>query len=319
MASLRDVAAEAGVSVATASRVASGAPGVRPATRARVERAMRELLYVRPGTPVASGTIAIVAPGLEDPSVGALVQALEAAATHAGLASLLGSVAAERQAESAHLLRERAVDGVVVVGEPGGAYRRLGERIPLVVVNGRTAGTGAPVVHVDERAGARLAAEHLLALGHAWLALVSPPAHERRAGFEAALLEAGLEPEDELVVHVQPTAEGGRAAARRLLARAEPPTGIVCGTDLVAMGILQEAAARGVRVPERLSVIGCGGPAAKWSQPLLTTLEQPLELLAATTVAALGTLLEQPDAELPDFVFRPRLREGGTTAPAVDG
>ena len=79
--------------------------------------------------------------------------------------------------------------------------------------------------------------------------------------------------------------------------------------------MLREAASRGVRVPDDLSVVGSDGVAAAWAQPVLTTLEQPVERIAETVVAALGTLIEQPDAELPDFVFRPRLRVGGTTAP----
>ena len=327
MATLRDVAARAGVSVATASRVVSGSAPVRPETRDRVERAMRELLYVPSGAPAATGTIGLVVPGLEDPVVPALVEALEAAATTAGLASFLcGSARSrDRAAEYAHMLLERRVDGIVFVSSalaaPDLGHARLLDRgARIVFVNGRPESVHAPAVQVDERAAGRLAAEHVVALGHAFVGLArargSGPG--RRAGWEAALLEAGLEPEEELVADVAPTVDGGRAAATTLLGGDPRPTAIVCVNDLVAVGVLREAVARGLRVPEELSVVGFDGVAAAWTQPPLTTLEQPVDLIAETAVAALGRMIGQPDAELPDFVFRPRLRAGGTTAPPPD-
>jgi DNA-binding LacI/PurR family transcriptional regulator len=331
MASLRDVAARAGVSVATASRVASGSARVRPQTRERVERAMRELLYVAPRQVSASGTIGLVAPGLADPVIPALLGAIEAAATRAGHASILCSAAGspDRMVEYVHMLVERGVRGIVVVSpevmETSSRFLRLLHgRASLVYVNGKPPGAHAPSVHVDERAAGRLATEHLLRLGHAPIAFAggseaAPSARDRRAGYEAVLLEAGLEPEDELAVHGAPTLEGGREAARRLLGGDAQPTAIVCGNDLIAIGVLREAAARGLRVPEELSVVGFDGLAAWWTQPVLTTVEQPIEQIAETTIAALDTSIEQPDAGLPDYVFRPRLREGGTTAPPAAG
>ena len=90
---------------------------------------------------------------------------------------------------------------------------------------------------------------------------------------------------------------------------------MICSNDLVAIGVLQEAAALGLRVPEELSIVGFGGIAAAWTQPHLTTVEQPIEQIAETALEALRGLIEQPDVELPSFIFRPRLRLGGTSAP----
>src|SRR5918995_5581631 len=330
MASLRDVAARAGVSVATASRVATGSASVRPHTRERVERAMRELLYVAPGRGPSTGAIGLLVPELANPVFPALAQAMEANATRVGLASILCNTAGSpnREADYVHMLLERRVEGMIFISsevtdlrsDHAHYLRLLDEGAKLVFVNG-----GSPALHVtsigvDERAAGRLATEHLLSLGHALVGVAAgpeftAPTREKRAGYEAALLEAGLEPVDELVAHAAFTVEGGRDAARRLLDARMRPTGVICSNDLMAIGVLQEAAALGLRVPEQLSIVGFDGIAAAWTQPHLTSVEQPIDEIAETAVVALRGLIEQPDVELPSFIYRPRLRRGGTSAP----
>jgi LacI family transcriptional regulator len=109
---------------------------------------------------------------------------------------------------------------------------------------------------------------------------------------------------------------GGRAALRELLERAERPTGVICSSDLMAVGVLQEAAARGIRVPEDLSVVGFDGiDATCRTNPPLTTVEQPIDQIAETAVNALKSLIEDPAKPLPDFSFRPQLAVRGSTAP----
>ena len=330
MASLRDVAARAGVSVATASRVVSGSAHVRPGTRERVERAMRELLYVAPNRiPRHDGAIGLLVPELANPVFPALAQAMEVNATRSGLASILCNTAGSpnREADYVHMLLERRVAGMIFISsevtdlrsDHAHYLRLLDEGAKLVFVNGASPALHVTSIGVDERAAGRLATEHLLSLGHALVAFAAGPEHalptrEKRAGYEAALLEAGLEAEDDLVVHADFTVEGGRAAARRLLQRPARPTGVICSNDLMAIGVLQEARTLGVRVPEELSVVGFDGVAAAWTQPQLTTVEQPIEEISGRAVDALRALIEQPDVELPNFVYRPRLRLGGTTA-----
>jgi DNA-binding LacI/PurR family transcriptional regulator len=330
MTSLRDVAARAGVSVATASRVANGSARVRPHTRELVERAMRDLLYVVPGREPSTGAIGLLVPELQNPVFPALAQAIEVLATRFGLASILCNTAGSpsREADYVHMLLDRRVDGMIFISsevtdlrsDHAHYQRLLDEGAKLVFVNG-----GAPALHVtsvgvDERAAGRLAAEHLFSLGHALVGFAAGPeftlpTREKQAGYEAALLEAGLEPEDRLVAHAAFTVAGGREAAHRLLTARPRPTGVICSNDLIAIGVLQEAAALGLRVPEELSIVGFDGVAAAWTQPLLTTVEQPIDKIAETALDALRSLIEQPDVELPSFVFRPRLRRGGTSAP----
>ena len=107
----------------------------------------------------------------------------------------------------------------------------------------------------------------------------------------------------------------GREALRTLLAAHAPPTGVICSSDLMAIGVLQEAVAQGLRTPEDLSVVGFDGiEAAAWTSPALTTVEQPIEEIAETAVNALRTLIAEPEKPLPDYSFRPRLRVRGSTA-----
>ena len=330
MANLRDVAARAGVSVATASRVASGSARVRPHTRERVERAMRDLLYIAPGRGPSTGAIGLLVPELQNPVFPALAQAMEVNATRFGLASILCNTAGSprREAEYVHMLLDRRVDGMIFIasevtdlrGDHAHYVRLLDEGAKLVFVNGGSPALHVTAVGVDERVAGRLAAEHLLSLGHALVGFAAgpkftAPTREKLAGYEAALLEAGLEPEEALVAHAAFTVAGGRESAHRLLTARPRPTGVICSNDLIAIGVLQEAAALGLRVPEELSIVGFDGVAAAWTQPHLTTVEQPIEQIAETALEALRGLIEQPDVELPSFVFRPRLRLGGTSAP----
>jgi DNA-binding LacI/PurR family transcriptional regulator len=330
--SLRDVAELAGVSLATASRVASGAGGVRLETRTRVEQAMRELLYVPRRNGAAAGAIGLLVPELGNPIFPALAQAMEARATALGLACILCNTRESATAEAGyvHMLLERGVDGMIFISsevadldaDHSHYARLLREGARLVFVNGSSDRLDIPSVGVDERAAGLLATQHLVELGHRRIGFVAGPAHflptrEKAAGRLAALAGAGIE-QDGLVAHGEFGVEGGREALRELLGRParERPTGVICSSDLMAIGALQEASARGVRVPEKLSIVGFDGiEATCWTQPPLTTLEQPIFEIARTAVNALHALGEDPSRPLPSYVFRPRLRAGGSTAP----
>ncbi len=327
---LRDVARQAGVSVATASRVAAGAPGVRPATRERVEHAMRELLYVA-REPDPSGVIGLLVPELGNPIFPALAQAMEHRAAAAGYATILCNTAgsALREMEYVHMLLERRVDGMIFISSEltdvrsdHRHYVRLrDEGARLVFVNGSAESLDVTCVGVDERAAGKLATEHLLGLGHRRIGFAAGdryalPTRDKAEGRSQALLAAGIDPDD-LVAHTSFSVEGGRSAMRKLLtAPGGPPTGVFCSSDLMAIGVLMEAAEQGLVVPDDLSVIGFDGiEAASWTQPALTTIEQPIADIAETAVGALKSLIDEPERPLPDFVFRPKLRVRASTAP----
>ena len=332
MASLKDVANRAGVSVATASRVATGSTYVRPETRDRVELAMQELLYVPPGRLPDSGAIGLLVPEFANPVFAALAQALETHATNAGYAAILCNTrgSALREVGYVHMLLERKVEGMVFIcaeitdvrGDHGHYEQLLEQGARLVFVNGGLASPASTTVGVDERAAGRLATEHLLELGHRHIGFVAgevfaQATREKLAGRDDALLDAGIEPNGS-VAHAGFTGPGGRRALRRLMETAPEnrPTGVMCSNDLMAIGAMLEATALGLRVPEDLSVVGFDGiDAGTWTQPPLTTVEQPIDDIAATAIEALRKLIETPDHAQPNYIFHPRIRPGGTTAP----
>jgi DNA-binding LacI/PurR family transcriptional regulator len=330
MASLRDVAQHAGVSVATASRVVSGFDGVRTETRDRVERAMRELLYVPPGRRPATGMIGLLVPDLENPIFPALAQAMEKRATEAGFASILcnTTAAAFREVDYVHMLLDRGADGMIFIscemtnlsGDHDHYERLVQEGARIVFVNGALNSLSVPSVAVDERLAGECATQHLIDLGHERIGYVAGPeyylpARQKAAGRVSALRAAGLEADGPVVYGHDFTVDEGRRGLRELLESGPAPTGVICSSDLMAIGVLQEAAARGLRVPQDLSVVGFDGiEAAAWTSPALTTVEQPIEEIAETAVNALRMLIEEPEKPLPDYSFRPRLRVRESTA-----
>jgi DNA-binding LacI/PurR family transcriptional regulator len=329
MSTLREVARQAGVSLATASRVASGSDRVRPETRERVERAMRELLYVAAAPRTDSGVIGLLMPELSNPIFPALAQAMETRATALGFVTVLCTTAAspEAEAEYVHMLLERRVDGMIFIScemtdlraDHSHYARLLSEGARLVFVNGGVESLDVPAVGVDERAAGHLGTTHLLELGHRRIGFVAGPRHfvptrQKAAGREAALTEAGVDP-DGLVATAEFSVEGGRQALRELIDRENRPTAVICSSDLMAIGVLKEASVAGLRVPEDLSVVGFDGiDATAWTQPALTTIEQPVPDIAETAVNALKSLIEEPDRPLPNFLFRPQLRLRASTA-----
>jgi DNA-binding LacI/PurR family transcriptional regulator len=330
MASLRDVAQQAGVSVATASRVVTGYDGVRSETRERVERAMRELLYVPPGRRPATGMIGLLVPSLENPIFPALAQTMEERATEAGFASILcnTTAAAFREVDYVHMLLDRGADGMIFIscemtnlsGDHEHYARLVEEGARIVFVNGALNSLHVPSVAVDELCAGELATQHLLDLGHERIGYVGGPDYylptkQKAAGRDSALRAAGLEPDGLTVYADDFTVDHGRIALRLLLEMPSPPTGVICSSDLMAIGVLQEAAARGLRVPGDLSVVGFDGiDAAAWTSPPLTTVEQPIDEIAETAVNALRSLIDDPRKPLPDYSFRPRLRVRASTA-----
>jgi DNA-binding LacI/PurR family transcriptional regulator len=330
MSSLREVAHRAGVSVATASRVANGGFAVRPETRERVERAMRELLYVPPGRRDVTGLIGVLVPELTNPIFPALAQAIETRAAPSGLASILCNTtgASYREVDYVHMLLDRRVEGMIFIacemtnlrGDHSHYAHLVEEGARIVFVNGAMHTIDVPSVGVDERVAGEIATQHLIDLGHRRIGFVAGPEHYlptqlKAAGRATAMAAAGLEP-DGLVAYADFQIEGGGRALGELLDRPEPPTGVICSSDVMAIGALHEAARRGLRVPVDLSIVGFDGiVATKWSVPELTTVEQPIAQIADTAVRTLQTLIEQPGQPQPNSYFRPVLRKRASTGP----
>jgi DNA-binding LacI/PurR family transcriptional regulator len=333
MATLRQVAAHAGVSLATAWRVVNGAEHVRPETRARVERAMRELLYVPTASRSEAGMIGLLVPELANPIFPALAQALETRAAEAGFSSILCNTegATFREIDYVHTLLDRRVAGMIFIScemtNLRGDHSHYGvlaaEGARLVFVNGALSSLNVPSVGVDERVAGEMATQHLLALGHERIGFVAGrehylPTRLKAGGRASALRAAGKPPAENLVAYQDFSIEGGRAGLGRLLEQPAPPTGVICSSDVIAIGVLLEAHARGIRVPDELSIVGFDGiDATTWTQPALTTVAQPIAEIADTAVRALQALIDEPETHLPSSYFRPSLRIRGSTAPPM--
>jgi DNA-binding LacI/PurR family transcriptional regulator len=275
--------------------------------------------------------IGLLVPDLENPIFPALAQAMEERATEAGFASILcnTTAAAFREVDYVHMLLDRGADGMIFIscemtnmsGDHDHYARLVEEGARIVFVNGALNALSVPSVAVDERSAGELATQHLIDLGHERVGYVAGPDYylptrQKAAGRDSALRRAGLE-SDGLVAHGDDfTVEEGRKVLRALLERPKRPTGVICSSDLMAIGVLQEAAAQGLRVPQDLSVVGFDGiDAAAWTSPPLTTVEQPIAEIAETAVNALRTLVSEPEKPLPDYSFRPQLAVRGSTAP----
>ncbi|MEV0643923.1 LacI family DNA-binding transcriptional regulator [Phytomonospora sp. NPDC050363] len=293
------IAALAGVSAPTVSRVVNGQPGVAPATRERVEEVLREQGYRRPEVAPAA-VLELVFHALESQWALEIIRGVEHAARAHGLAVLLTEMQGRLTPEKAwteQILARRPTGVVAVFSELTVAQqsRLATQEIPLVVVDP----TGEPLhetpsVGATNWTGGLSATRHLLGLGHRRIAAVGGPVRwpccrARLDGHRAAMDAAGVPAEliREEVLYV----EGGLRAARELLALPEPPSAIVCANDLQAMGVYRAAREAGVRVPEELSVVGFDDlDFAAWAGPPLTTVRQPLFRMGATAVDLVAEL-----------------------------
>jgi DNA-binding LacI/PurR family transcriptional regulator len=226
------------------------------------------------------------------------------------------------------MLLDRQVEGMIFVscemtnlsGEHDHYGRLLDDGARIVFVNGALNRLDIPSVGVDERSSAELATRHLLDLGHTRIAFASGPEHylparEKEAGWRGVMAIRGVSADGQ-IAHDDFTVEGGLRAGKKLLSMHDRPTGIICSNDLMAIGVLQAAAHFGISVPGELSVVGFDGiEAASWTNPPLTTIEQPIDEIAQTAVDTLRTLIEDPKA-LPNSYFRPNLRVRSSTGPA---
>jgi DNA-binding LacI/PurR family transcriptional regulator len=295
--SMAMVAANAGVSGQTVSRVVNGSPRVDPDTRARVENAMAALGYrphraaraLRTGR---SQTIGLVVTTLATVGNSRMLQATAEAAAERGYALTLVT-AAEGVAEAFDRLAEQEVDGAIVLNEASAlvsdAQRPAGLR--LVVVDAPI-DAGFASVHSDHAGGASAATSRLLALGHATVHHLAGPADsfasfERERGWRETLIAAGIRPP--AVVRGDWSADSGYAQGQALASA----SAVFCANDQMALGLLRALADSGRRVPEDVGVIGFDDvPDAANYRPPLTTIRQDFEALAHRAVSALVGAIE---------------------------
>jgi LacI family repressor for deo operon, udp, cdd, tsx, nupC, and nupG len=337
MANIYDVAKRAGVSTATISRVLSRPDVVAPDTRLRVLAAIDSLGF----TPNAAAKnlrtlrtakLLVTVPDISNPFFSLILQGIEDAAQREGYSVLVGDTQHDERREEKYalMLRRKEADGLIFLGhrlpkEAATLVRSMQPR-QAPVVNGCefSPNLGIPSVHIDNATAAADAMEHLYRLGHRRIGiitgpLVSPLSRDRLAGATARAKKARAE-RDMVVMNGDFSIESGSVAAERLLGRKEPPTAIFCFNDEMAMGVIQTAHLRGLRIPHDLSVVGFDDIRfARYFDPPLTTVAQPMRQIGEGTVRLLLEILRHND-KAPGSVTLPHtLVVRSSTAPPRRG
>jgi LacI family transcriptional regulator len=331
-ATIREIAELAGVSIATVSRVVNGREDVSPETRELVQRVVRERGYTanrnaRGLSAGKTGLIGATVPMLHHAYFSYILAGAAEGLYEQDMRLVLSPTMHEHHREVSLLerLMHGTTDGAVIIlpEESSDELEGLlnhGYRFvvidPLLPLNERI-----PAVSAAHAAGADQAMKHLLSLGHTRIAAITGPrgwkaTEDRRRGYYAALAAAGIMPDPELEVESNFELGGGVVAGEKLLALPKPPTAIFCFNDNMAVGAMQAARARGVGIPEDLSIVGFDDlEEAEIVTPALTTIRQPLAEMGRIAVSLLMRLLDNQRLEALHVELGTRLVVRDSTAP----
>ena len=306
---LADVARDAGVSVATVSKVLNGRRDVAPHTREHVERVLQTNGYLRRGgggEPSAERMLEIVFHEITGEWAAEIIPAVERAARDAGISLIVTECGDRHSPGSAWIegvLRRRPIGVILVFSDLDALEQhKLHSRGINLVVMDPAGEPGPEVASIGSTnwAGGFAAAEHLIGLGHRRIAMISGPEDmlcsvARVDGYRSALERAGIGFDAELLRVGDFHVEAGRERTGELMSLPQPPTAIFAGSDLQAVGVYEYARAHGVRIPEELSVMGYDDlQLSRWVGPPLTTIRQPLAEMAATAARQLIAIHREP-------------------------
>jgi LacI family transcriptional regulator len=324
VATIHDVAARAGVSVATVSRVMNGHASVNAEMAGRVRQCIAELDY-RPSHLARSmrtqktGIVAVVVPDVENPFFTAVVRGIEDVARTTGMMAVLCNSDDQPEAEMRYLrlVEDQRVDGVILASSmesvtdlPMSSNRGLP---PLVLIDREVPGIRADLVVVDNEVGAREATRHLLDNGATTLACITGPhgittAERRLKGFLDAAAERGINRRDITYRHADFRTAGAKAAMREILAEGRPDAILVCNNQMT-LGALQELADQGVGIPDDILVAGYDDE--PWSgswRPAITTVAQPAREVGKAAMRLLQERLEDAARPIQHITMQPALK-----------
>src|SRR5690348_5433644 len=324
---LAEVAKKVGVSDATVSRVLNGKAGVSDSTREAVLTALDVLGYERPSKlrGQRARLIGLVVPEVQNPIFPALAEVIGANLAQRGFTPVLCTRAAGGMSEANYvdMLLEQHASGVVFAGgnyheaaAPHEHYRLLRARgVPVVLINAAVDNLGFPCVSTDDASAAIQAFTHLSALGHERIGLVlgpedHMPSRRKLAAFTEAAEHAGISAA--AVEHALFSLEGGQAATTRMLR--EGVTGVICASDVLALGAIRAVRRAGLTVPGDVSVVGYDDSAwLNCTDPPLTTVRQPIQSMGRSAVALLVNQIENTDVYPEELLFEPELVVRGST------
>lgn len=309
-ATIRDVAQEAGVSVATVSRVLNRSAPAREETRSRVVAAAEKLHYAPNGTARSLVTrrtrvLGVLLPDLYGEFFSELIRGIDEAAQEGGY-HLLVSISHNHRRELRAALRAMhgRVDGCLLMSpgaDPGAVLSDLPRSLPVVLLNSRADSAARERITVDNFGGALAMTRRLLADGHRAVAFIRGPdgnadGDERLRGYRAALEERGLEPRPAWEAPGDFTESGGHLAASRLLEIRPRPTAVFAANDSMAIGALSAFREAGLRVPDDVALAGFDDiPIARYVSPPLSSVHVPIRSLGAAAVRRVVGALEEDE------------------------
>ncbi|WP_397458357.1 LacI family DNA-binding transcriptional regulator [Pseudomonas asplenii] len=333
MATIKDVAALAGISYTTVSHVVNKTRPVSERVRLKVEAAIAELDYVpsavaRSLKAKTTATIGLLVPNSLNPYFAELARGIEDYCERNNYCVILcnSDDDPDKQRNYLRVLLEKRVDGLIVAstgGDDSLAAGLLAVRTPMVIVDREIAGVETDRVRIDHEEGAYLATRHLLELGHRAIAFIGGPldnsvAQLRLAGYRRALRQAKVKVSASSVLASDFTSTGGYRAAAQLL-EGERPTAIFASNDLLGIGALRAAAERDIRIPGELSVIGFDDiQMSRYVYPALTTVGQSILQLGETAAELLLRRLATPELALDQRIVIPSIVLRESTAPVPD-
>jgi LacI family transcriptional regulator len=307
---IKQVAAEAGVSTATVSRVMVGSARVTRKKREKVCEAVRKLNYhpnqlargLRGGLRTVVG---VIVPDLQNPFFPAVVHGVEKVLSEAGYTLILGHSGGKAENEKIHLamLRREGAAGLILIPEDrsGAVYRELRSwDIPVVAVDRTPKGLRVDTVSTNNREGLHDAVAHLLSHGYREIAFINGTqglsiTRDRLDGYCDAMREAGVEVREAYIVHSDYRQDGGYAAMTHLLNLPKPPRSVVCANNLMTLGALQAIHESGAAIPEQVAIVGFDDmPWATSLRPPLTVVTQPAEDLGRIAAQLLLERFQDP-------------------------
>ena len=327
------VAKSARVSASTVSRYFNHPQLLKPATRKKIDSAVRRTGYIRNRAAqtihgIRSGTVGVLIPTLDHAIFAEVVQAFSDTVAEEGFTILLASHGYDLQREYAILRKflEHRVDGVVLTGldHDDAVFQLLdSQKVPCILMWNYAAGSRYPSIGADNEQAGKLIAEHVVSLGHRRIACMFPPlggndrAFARREIVLATLRAAGVDVPEPWMLTTVYSLSASKQDAQRLFAGGDRPTALICGNDILASGALYGAAASGLRVPDDVTIVGIGDfKGSAEIEPPLTTVRLPAQRIGAETARALARAITEADADRAVSLHcAPELTVRGSCAP----
>lgn len=315
-----EVAARAGVSIATVSRVLNDKGNVRSSTADRVIAAMTEVGYPHDATPpnIRNGLIVVVLPNLDNPFYAKIIKGIQTSAKGRGLETLLyneGSVDTH-SVRLLNLLHMIHAGGLILLSPVNdvAVLRQLEAAVPLVQCAEYNEQCSLPYVSVDDFLAAKSAVQTLLDKGCRRIALINGPdkykyARQRFLGYAEALREAGLPVDGQLIFHVTEMGfDTSLSVARQLILATERPDAILATSDMFAAAVVKAANSEGVRIPEELSLIGFDNTyISQMLHPSVTDVNMPQFQLGYMACEILADRMANPAGEAKQFLLKTEL------------